>query len=88
MHAFIVSAKWLDWVAKRNNSFAEFLTEVGTPSILQDVGSLDTSFNGVAGFFIKIPDNKGWSIRFDASLGQRSLQAVDEIAVRVSEMSV
>jgi len=85
MHAFIVSAKWLDWVAKRNNSFAEFLAEVGTPSILQDVGSsMDTTFNGVAGFFIKIPDDKGWSIRFDASLGH----AIDEIAVRVSEMSV
>lgn len=84
MHAFIVSAAWMKWVATRDNSFKNFLAEVGTPSIVAFTGSLASSCNGVPGFYIKIPD--GWSVKF--SPGLQVDETVSDIMLKVSEIKI
>lgn len=84
MHAFIVSSAWMKWISVRDNSFKNYLAEVGTPSLVGFAGTLANNFNGVAGFYIKVPD--GWSVKFAPML--RDVDELSEIVLKVSEISM
>lgn len=71
-------------MASRDNSFKNFLAEVGTPSLVGFAGTLANNFNGVAGFYIKIPD--GWTVKFTPSL--RALDDLSKIILKVSEIKM
>jgi len=87
MYTFIVLKKWLNWILDNENDLAVFLSEVGTPCILTKGGSqLGSTYNGVPGFYIKVPP--GWGIRYNYGLLQESLQLVNAehpISLAISE---
>ena len=84
MYAFIVSARY-------NTSgldYARFLSVVGTPSLIEDqvVAATTYSVNGVSGFYVPLP--AGSCVRFHAGLGLGPDQAVADLGIQISEMSV
>ena len=86
MYAFIVLKKWLDWILENENDLAVFLKTVGTPCILiHSSGQLNSKYNNVAGFYIRILD--GWCVKFNRALLIEDKSAVvdNAISLTVSE---
>jgi hypothetical protein len=88
MYAFIVSALY-------NTSgldYAQFLYTVGTPSLIEEQAVAATVYhvNGVAGFYVPLP--AGSCVKFDAGLATATTAttaaAVDDLGIKISEMSV
>jgi hypothetical protein len=63
MYAFIVNEAWLKYDSK---NASQFLRDIGTPSLLMNPNDLNTTFNNVSGFYVKIEE--GWAVRFNSEL--------------------
>ena len=63
MYAYITLNDWMIWVKTRNNEFASFLREIGTPCILS---SKAPPLDDTPGFFI--PILPGWCVRYNRGL--------------------
>jgi len=86
MYAFIVLKKWMNWIRDNENDLAVFLREVGTPCILTSSVYLGSTYNGVPGFYIRVPP--GWGIRYNFSLLHESVlltNAEHPISLSISE---